>query len=94
MNLWPCLLLLPAWFEGRDAVAEFFRVRMFADDWRLLPIGANGQLAVAGYMGHGPLLPRGGIVVLTVRDGAIAALDSFVDPAAAIPFDIPVAVER
>ncbi len=85
---------LPAWFDGRDAVAEFFRVRMFADDWRLLPIGANGQLALAGYMGDGPSLPRGGIIVLTVRDGAIAALDSFVDPAAAIPFDIPVAVAR
>ena len=45
-------------------------------------------------MGDGPRLPHGGIIVLTVRDGAIAALDSFVDPAAAIPFDIPVAVER
>jgi RNA polymerase sigma-70 factor (TIGR02960 family) len=85
---------LPAWFEGRDAVAEFFRVRIFASDWRLLPIGANGQLAVAGYMGDGPSLPRAGIIVVTVRDGAIAALDSFVDPVAAIPFDIPVAVDR
>ena len=76
-------------FEGRDAVAEFFRVRMFADDWRLLPIGANGQLAVAGYMGDGPILPRGGIIVLTVRDGAIAALDSFVDPAGGDPVRHP-----
>ena len=43
-------------------------------DWRLVPIGANGQLAVAGYMGDGPSLPRGGIIVLTVRDGAIAGV--------------------
>jgi RNA polymerase sigma-70 factor (TIGR02960 family) len=40
---------LPAWFDGREAVGRFFRERVFATPWRLVPRRANGQLAFAAY---------------------------------------------
>ena len=87
---------LPAWFAGRGAVAEFVTTRVFATEWRLVPMTANGQLAVAAYMAddeEGPL-PLSGIIVIGVRGARIAALDSFVDPAAAVPFGLPAHVAR
>jgi hypothetical protein len=42
---------LPAWFDGRTAVRQFFVERVFKNPWKLVPITANGQLAVACYMG-------------------------------------------
>jgi SnoaL-like domain len=42
---------LPAWFAGRDAIGRFLAGRMFATPWRLTPMDANAQLAVACYQG-------------------------------------------
>jgi len=43
---------LPSWYGGRDQVAAFLRGYALADSkrWRLLPISANGQPALAGYL--------------------------------------------
>ena len=69
---------LPAWFDGPQWIARFWRDRMFATPWRLRPIRANGQLAFACY--QGPDFRLGSILVLTVRDGRVADLTGFLDP--------------
>jgi RNA polymerase sigma-70 factor (TIGR02960 family) len=82
---------LPAWFDGRADVRRFFAERVFATPWRLTPVGSNAQLAVACYQraAHGDAFTRGAINVLTLRDGRIAALNSFLDPAWYGPFGLP-----
>jgi len=42
----------PTWYRGQDAVASFLRAVALAADkrWRLLPVNANGQPAVAEYL--------------------------------------------
>jgi len=74
---------LPAWFDGRTAVAGFMSERMFATPWRLVPTGANGQLAFACYQG-GPgttSYSLGAVAVLTLRGDRIAEITSFLAPA-------------
>jgi SnoaL-like domain len=81
---------MPAWFEGRDAIGRFFAERAFADEWKLLPSTASGQLAVVGYMGNdaGAYLLQN-LNVLTLRGREIAALDCFHDPTIHPRFSLP-----
>jgi ketosteroid isomerase-like protein len=72
---------LPAWFDGRDDVARFLAERIFATPWRLVPTSANGQPAFACYQDAGAGFRLGAITVLTVRDGRIAEISGFLDPA-------------
>ena len=59
------------WYSGRDAVATFLRGWPLAarKRWRLLPTGANGQPAVAGYLWDEQTSAFGAetIIVLTFR---------------------------
>jgi RNA polymerase sigma-70 factor (TIGR02960 family) len=74
---------LPAWFSGREFVGKFFAERVFETPWRLQPLGGNGQPGFACYLkqaGDDRFRP-GGVVLLSVYDGHIAAIDSFLDPA-------------
>lgn len=74
---------LPAWFDGRDFVAKFFAERVFETPWRLQPLRANGQPGLACYVqqaGDDRFRP-GGVVLLRLRGGLIASIDSFIDPA-------------
>ena len=83
---------LPGWYRGREDVMAFARAVPLGDcgSWRAVPTSANGQPAVALYL-DGPATrdhTDGGpgrhrawsFTVLTVRDGAIAALTSFLGP--------------
>jgi RNA polymerase sigma-70 factor (TIGR02960 family) len=70
---------LPAWFAGRDRVERFLRERMYETDWRLRPARANAQLAFAGY--QGPAFALSSVLVLSLRDGRVAELAAFLDPA-------------
>jgi len=86
---------LPAWFEGLAHVARFFEERIFATPWRLVPLRANGQMGVAGY-----ILPPGGdrfqlagVNVLSLRGGRIAWIASFLDPATMATFRLPAVLE-
>ena len=82
---------LPAWFAGRAAIGRFLAGRMFATPWRLGPLEANGQLAVACYQGD-PATGRfrlSAVNVLSVRGGRISELAGFVDPALHRFFDLP-----
>ena len=82
---------LPAWFAGRADIGRFLTERMFATAWRLVPTGANGQLALACYQdadGRGRFT-LGAINVLTLRGGRIAELSGFIDPALHRHFELP-----
>jgi RNA polymerase sigma-70 factor (ECF subfamily) len=68
---------LPAWFDGRADVAMFMRERLFTTPWKLRAITVNGQPGFACYQ-DGKL---GAINALTIRDGRIAEISGFVDPA-------------
>jgi RNA polymerase sigma-70 factor (ECF subfamily) len=81
---------LPQWYRGRDDVMAFARAVPLGDcgSWRALPTSANGQPAVALYL-DGPATPSAGpagvhrawsVTVLTLRDGAVAGLTSFIGP--------------
>ncbi|GAA2354506.1 sigma-70 family RNA polymerase sigma factor [Nonomuraea africana] len=82
---------LPAWFDGRDDVARFLTERVFATAWRLVPVRANGQPALACY----PQNPDdgrfrlGAITVLSLRSGRITELGSFLDPELHHLFGLP-----
>jgi RNA polymerase sigma-70 factor (TIGR02960 family) len=82
---------LPAWFDGRADVGRFIAERVFATPWRLVPVHANAQPAVACYQQAAPgaAFTRGALNVLTLRDGRIAALNSFLHPDWYGPFGLP-----
>jgi RNA polymerase sigma-70 factor (ECF subfamily) len=85
---------LPAWFLGRENVGRFVGERMFATPWRLVPIGANAQLAFACYQGRpgdgaGDRFQLGAINVLRVEHGRIAEISGFLDPAVHRSFKLP-----
>jgi RNA polymerase sigma-70 factor, ECF subfamily len=40
---------LRTWYRGRDAIRVFLVRSALLDRWRLVPVGANGQLAFANY---------------------------------------------
>jgi RNA polymerase sigma-70 factor, ECF subfamily len=95
-----CVLAMPPWaewFDGREAVAEFLprgplRAGM---RWRLVPIRANGQPALANYWADADGTWRGeGITVLTLTDnGEIGELDVFRDPDLLPSFGLPLAMD-
>jgi RNA polymerase sigma-70 factor (ECF subfamily) len=79
------------WFAGREAALRFFRPRFVPGRWRMLPIGANGQPAVAGYLAG----PDGGhrahsIILLTPGGGGrLARVTAFHDPGLFGIFGLP-----
>jgi RNA polymerase sigma-70 factor (TIGR02960 family) len=82
---------LPAWFDGIVDVSRFLTERVFALQWRLEPIRVNGQLGFVGYSrepGAGPY-QLAGVNALSVRDGRIAEIDSFLDPTLHAVFRLP-----
>lgn len=80
---------LPAWFDGRRDVGRFLAERVFATPWRLVPITANGQPAVACYQGDGERFRLGAVNVLSVRDGSISWIAGFVGPEMLRCFPVP-----
>lgn len=81
----------PAWFCGRADIGRFLSQRTFAFQWRIRPVTANGQLAMAFYRREpdtGPFT-LGVISVLSLRDGQIAEMNAFLDPATHRWFDLP-----
>jgi len=82
---------LPAWFSGRSDIVRFLVERASATPWRLVPVGANGQLAFACYQGDGAGGPfrLSAINVVTLRDGRIVEMTGFLDPAVHRRFGLP-----
>ncbi|WP_240157546.1 sigma-70 family RNA polymerase sigma factor [Pseudonocardia broussonetiae] len=88
---------LPHWYRGIDAVTEFAVAVPLGScgQWRHRPVTANGQPAVAAYLradGDGPFLPWS-INVLTVRDGRIAEVVSFIGAGHFAAFGLPGSVD-
>ena len=74
---------LPAWFDGRDNVAMFFRERIFETPWRIRPLEINCQPGIATYIqqpGEAGFT-LGAVNALSIRDGRISRLNGFLDPA-------------
>jgi RNA polymerase sigma-70 factor (TIGR02960 family) len=69
---------LPAWFDGRDAIARFATERLFAQPWRLVPYAANGQPGFLCY--PAPTFELSAINIVTMRDGLITEITGFLDP--------------
>ncbi|MFC4534344.1 RNA polymerase subunit sigma-70 [Sphaerisporangium dianthi] len=86
----------PFWFTTRDALLAFVRPNLdpaspsFAGHWRHLPLRANGQPAVAGYLRRpGTSVFRAQVIdVLRVEDGRIAEITSF-EPHLFAAFGLP-----
>ncbi len=84
---------LPHWYAGLDAVTAFAVEIPFAScgAWRHVPVTANGQAAVASYSRRddaGPYTPWS-INVLTLRDGRIAEVTSFLGAEHFAAFGLP-----
>jgi RNA polymerase sigma-70 factor, ECF subfamily len=84
---------LPQWYHGIEAVTDFaIQVPITrCPSWRHLPASANGQPAVAFYVGTddcGPHLAWS-ITVLTLRGVHIAEITSFLGPDHFPPFGLP-----
>jgi RNA polymerase sigma-70 factor (ECF subfamily) len=80
---------LPAWFAGRTDIGRFYRERVFETPWRLQPIRANGQPALACYRYDGERFGRYSVNVLSVRGGEISGIAAFLDPVLHGWFDLP-----
>jgi RNA polymerase sigma-70 factor (ECF subfamily) len=67
------------WYRGPAAVDFAIRVAFRCGTWRHVRTSANGQPAVAGYLrDDAGLWQAWSVSVLTVRDGRIAGITSFV----------------
>jgi RNA polymerase sigma-70 factor, ECF subfamily len=87
---------MPHWYGGLAAVTDFaVAVPMTTcGRWRHLPTGANGQPAAACYRWNdaaGTHLAWA-INVMTLRDGRIAEITSFIGPEHFVPFGLPAAL--
>jgi RNA polymerase sigma-70 factor (ECF subfamily) len=84
---------LPHWYRGLDAVTDFaVAVPLGAcGAWRRVPVGANGQPALASYLlddDAGAFLAFA-IDVLTVRDDRIAGITTFIGSEHHARFGLP-----
>ena len=84
---------LPHWYRGIAAVMDFaVQVPLTrCPSWRHRPTSANGQPAVAFYLGPDASSPHDAwsITVLTLRGGGIAGLTSFLGAEHFRPFGLP-----
>jgi RNA polymerase sigma-70 factor, ECF subfamily len=86
---------VPLWYLGRADYGRFI-ARVFAlrgTDWRMVPVSANGQPAVAAYY-RDQQAPDGGyrlhtLQVFTVAAGAVARTVVFQDPRVFESFELP-----
>jgi len=85
----------PTWYAGRDAVVEFLRLRPFRAGWRerIVPTGANGQLAFAHYAWKDDRFVAHALGVLTLRGERIADLTFFRSSDTFAPFGLPPTLE-
>jgi RNA polymerase sigma-70 factor (TIGR02960 family) len=79
---------LPEWYAGRAAIRSFLAGPL-EDRWRFVPARASGQLAFGTYRWDGATWDWGGLDVLTLRDGEVAEVVSFLDRRFAEIFELP-----
>ena len=85
---------LPSWYGGRDDVAMFLHDYALRGHrrWKMVPISANGQPALATYHWDEQTgaFTRHRISVLTLRGNEIEEIMAFLDPKLLEPFALPV----
>jgi RNA polymerase sigma-70 factor, ECF subfamily len=83
---------LPAWFTGPEHIGLFLRSHVLRQpgDFRMIPVAANGQPALAGYR-RGPdgLYHANAIEVLTLSASRITHVAAFLDPTLFPAFALP-----
>src|SRR5690349_11572004 len=83
---------LPAWFTGPEPIGLFLRAHVLRQpgDFRMLPVAANGQPALAGYR-RGPdgTYHANAIEVLTISASRITHIAAFLDPPLFPSFALP-----
>ena len=80
------------WFSGKAACVPFIGAQAIGrpDDWRIVPVLANGQLAAAAYRrdGDGAYHPFA-IVVLATTSAHLTRISLFANPELFPHFDLP-----
>ena len=86
---------LPEWYTGHADIRVFLLGGPLHLEWRFLPTRANGHLAFGTYRldVHEDLFVPGGLDLVTLRDGRIAEVVSFLD-ADLTRFGLPAALPR
>jgi RNA polymerase sigma-70 factor (ECF subfamily) len=83
----------PSWYEGRDAIATFLGLGPLSPErrFRLHPISANAQPAVAAYiwLEEAGAFEAESIIVLTLRDDRIEEITAFRTPELFRLFGLP-----
>ena len=91
----------PQWYRGRDTVRAFFDwvwQRNQQHAFRVVPFGANGQLAFAQYARLAETADTDtdyrahSFLILTLQDNAVSVLTGFRDPSLFARFDLPLSV--
>ncbi|MGX7677551.1 RNA polymerase subunit sigma-70 [Jatrophihabitans sp. DSM 45814] len=79
------------WYLGRENYVQFIAraFEMRGTDWRMLPVEANGQPAVAAYARAGASYEMHSLQVFSVTESGIERNTNFVDPAVFVAFDVP-----
>jgi RNA polymerase sigma-70 factor (ECF subfamily) len=84
---------LPTWYRGREGIAAFLSRWPFASvkRWRLIPAGANGQLAFAAYSWseQAGAFTLHSLNALTLRGAQIEEITAFRSPEAFRHFGLP-----
>ncbi len=92
-DAWFTMPPIPAWFQGRAAIATLFQTSLFtpARQWRLLPTRANGSLAFGLYRREAGAddYQLFGLVVLGVEGEQIASLVAFLELSGLSFFALP-----
>ncbi len=92
-DAWFTMPPIPAWFQGRAAIATLLSTRIFTPprQWRLLPTRANGSPAFGLYRreAEAGVSQLFGLVVLGVEGEQIASLVAFLELSSLSSFALP-----
>src|SRR5713101_4742264 len=92
-DAWFTMPPIPAWFQGRAAIATLLSMRIFTPprQWRLLPTRANGSPAFGLYQreAEAGVYQLFGLVVLDVVGEQIGSLVAFLDLSSLSSFTLP-----
>ncbi|HJY62191.1 MAG TPA: RNA polymerase subunit sigma-70, partial [Streptosporangiaceae bacterium] len=83
------------WFTGRELIGRFLRSQVLTEPgrFRMIPVAANGQPALAAYIrGHDGGYRAHSICVLTIAASRVTRVTSFNDPGLFATFGLPQAV--
>jgi RNA polymerase sigma-70 factor (ECF subfamily) len=92
-DAWFTMPPIPAWFQGRAAIAMFFQTITFTfpGKWRLLPTRANASPAFALYRWHAEkgVYRLFGLLVLGLMGEQIVNMVTFLELSSLAPFALP-----